>query len=244
MNAEIAARIADHVPASLAAYRDSVAPGPGGPKAVPMWALRDEAVFDATLAAFAAGHGPADRRAIVSYWSQYYFALVATPALTALMRLGEPLPLAFDETVLELDSSGKPSRLLVCPGGTECQAGLAGLIDGHLRPFVTLCQARCGIAPRVLWGNAATIFDYVAGELRQGDSSEVDRPPCDEVATCLGWRGGAGCARTPLAQALCPDASGCRRRRACCLRHRLPGVPSCGALCPLERPIERCPAPC
>ncbi|MEE7476573.1 iron reductase, partial [Methylobacterium hispanicum] len=33
--------------------------------------------------------------------------------------------------------------------------------------------------------------------------------------------------------ALCPGTAGCRRR-TCCLRSRLPGIPSCGALCPLE----------
>jgi ferric iron reductase protein FhuF len=232
------ADFAASVPASLDAYRNSVVTDPGSPSAVPLTALQDEAVFDATLATFAAGYGPADRRAVVSYWSQHYFALLATPALTALMRLRQPLPLAFDATRLELDGSGKPARLLVCEGTPACAAGLAGLIDGHLNPFVKLCHARCGIAPRVLWGNAATIFDYVAGELR-GDGAA-----CEEVATCLGWRAGTGCDRTPLAQALCPDASGCRRRRACCLRHRLPGVPSCGSLCPLESPIERCPVPC
>ncbi|UIY44794.1 (2Fe-2S)-binding protein [Methylobacterium radiotolerans] len=66
---------------------------------------------------------------------------------------------------------------------------------------------------------------------------------CDDVAACLGWRAGPGCARSPLesplAQALCPGASGCRRRRVCCLRHRLPGVPSCGALCPVECAAQR-----
>ena len=151
---------------------------------------------------------------------------------------GRPLPLAFDTTRLELDDAGRPARLLVpaetpdCRSG--CASGLAGLVEGHLRPFVDMCHARCGIAPRVLWGNAAVILDYVAGEL--GCAGE---PTCPAAATRLGWRGDLACGRNPLAQALCADASGCRRRRVCCLRHRLPGVPSCGALCPLERATER-----
>lgn len=226
------------VPAALSAYRDGIAAGPGGAAALPLPALRDGAVFDAALAPFAAGFAGADRRAVVSFWSQYYFALLATPALTALMRCGRPLPLAFEATRLELDAEGRPARLLIGAEGAGragCPAaGLTGLIEGNLRPFVDLCHAYCGLAPRVLWGNAATILDYVAREIGEGDATA-----CDEVASCLGWRGGAGCARTPLAQALCPDASGCRRR-ACCLRHRLPGVASCGPRCPLER----CPAPC
>ena len=242
------ADVVAHVPPSLAAYRDSVATGPGGAAALPLTALRDEAVFDATLAPFAAGFGAADRRAVVSFWSQHYFALLATPALTALMRCGRPLPLAFDATRLECDAGGRPARLLIEAGASEgtdapcpasCPAdGLAGLVEGHLRPFIALCHARCGLAPRVLWGNAATILDYVAREIGDGDAAARD-----EVAACLGWRRGPGCARTPLAEALCPEASGCRRR-ACCLRHRLPGVASCGPLCPLERQTGRCPAPC
>ena len=257
----IAAEVAARVPASLAAYRDGVAAGPGGPGAVPLRALHDPDVFDETVSAFAVGFGPdagvrasaacaagpdaggaaPDRRILVSYWSQFYFAALATPALTALVRLGRPLPLAFDAVSLELDAAGRPARFLLPAEAAGCAAcpapGLTGLVEAHLRPFVELCHARCGIAPRILWGNAAVILDYVARELGG------EAPACDDVAACLGWRAGPSCARSPLdsplAQALCPGASGCRRRRVCCLRHRLPGVPSCGALCPVECAAQR-----
>ncbi|QGY03495.1 siderophore-iron reductase FhuF [Methylobacterium mesophilicum SR1.6/6] len=272
------ADLAAQVPASLAAYRDGVAEGPGGPEALPLGALRDPDVFDATLAAFGAGFGAsfeaADPRVRVSYWSQFYLAALATPALTALVRLGRPLPLAFDAVSLELDAAGRPCRFRLPAHGSGCAAcpapGLTGLVEAHLRPFVELCHARCGIAPRVLWGNAAVILDYVARELGGppgaplGDGEGAGAAParggacasacaaacaaaCDDVAACLGWRAGPGCARSPLknpldsplARALCPGASGCRRRRVCCLRHRLPGVPSCGALCPVEGAAPR-----
>ena len=270
MIAQIAARVAAQVPDSLAAYRDGIAAGPGGPEALPLGALRDADVFDATLAAFGAGFGAefqgADPRVRVSYWSQYYLAALATPALTALVRLGRPLPLAFDALSLELDAAGRPCRFRLPADGAARAAcpppGLTGLVEAHLRPFVELCHARCGIAPRVLWGNAAVILDYVARELGGppgdplGDGGGTGAAParggacaaaCDDVAACLGWRAGPACARSPLdspldnplAQALCPGASGCRRRRVCCLRHRLPGVPSCGALCPVECAAQR-----
>ena len=250
------AEVAACVPESLSACRDGVGAGPGGPHARPLASLRDPAAFDATLSAFAAGLGvdrggggaASDRRALVSYWSQFYLAALATPALTALVRLGRPLPLAFDTTRLELDASGRPTRLLVdatvhgAGRDSAIAPGLAGLVEGHLRPFVELCHLRCGLAPRVLWGNAAAILDYVAGELGGGPlevRDGADAPHCAEVAACLGWRDGPACGRSPLAQALCPGAPGCRHRRACCLRHRLPGIPSCGTLCPLERAAAR-----
>lgn len=244
----IAAAVAARVPESLAAYRDGVADGPGGPGAVPLRALRDPRVFDATLDAFAAGLGPAaglgqeagcarcDRRILVSYWSQFYLAALATPALTALVRLGRPLPLAFDALSLERDGAGRPCRFRLPAEESGCAAclapGLAGLVEAHLRPFVALCHERCGIAPRILWGNAAVILDYVAREL-EGSLRDGEGAACDDVADCLGWRAGPACSKSPLSQALCPGAAGCRRRRVCCLRHRLPGVQSCGALCPV-----------
>ena len=132
MIAEVAAQIPD----SLAAYRDGVADGPGGPEAVPLGALRDPDVFDATLAAFGAGFGAefqtADPRIRVSYWSQFYLAALATPALTALVRLGRPLPLAFDAMRLELDAAGRPCRFRLPADGSGCAAcpapGLTGLV--------------------------------------------------------------------------------------------------------------------
>lgn len=229
--------LARHVPASLGTYRDGVAADPGGRAATPLSSLSDPAVFDATLSAFEAGLGSSagavDRRALVSYWSQFYLAPLATPAMTALVRLGRPLPLTFATTRLELDGAGRPARFLVQPGAPEGGSpGLAGLIEDHLRPFVELCRAQCGIAPRVIWGNAAVILDYVAREL--GEPETLARP---EVATCLGWCGGPACALSPLARALCD-----RRRRTCCLRQRLPGVPSCGELCPLREGGRCCAA--
>ncbi|KMO31437.1 siderophore-iron reductase FhuF [Methylobacterium aquaticum] len=217
------------VPDSLGTYRDGVAADSGTGTATPLSALHDPAVFDATLAAFEAGlgvsPGAVDRRALVSYWSQFYLAPLATPAMTALVRLGRPLPLGFATTRLALDGAGRPARFLVRPGTPEGSApGLAGLVEDHLRPFVELCRAQCGIAPRVIWGNAAVILDYVAREI--GEPETLARP---EVAACLGWCGGPSCALSPLARALCD-----RRRRTCCLRQRLPGVPSCGDLCPVR----------
>ncbi|GEP08282.1 siderophore-iron reductase FhuF [Methylobacterium gnaphalii] len=232
------AEIAEHVPASLDAYRGGVAADPGDAGALPLSALRDPAVFDAVLARFSTGLGldTTDRRALVSYWSQFYFAVLATPALTALLCLGRSLPLAFEATSLACDEAGRPACLLVQPDAlaaaraSACPAadGLTGLMDDHLRPLIDLCREQCGVAPRVLWGNVAVIFDYVAGELGQ----ESD-PAFADVASCLRWPGAGARTGSPLARALCPGASGCARRRVCCLRQRLPGIASCGSLCPL-----------
>ncbi|MCE4224417.1 siderophore-iron reductase FhuF [Methylobacterium sp. C25] len=233
------AEIAERVPDSLGAYRGGVSTGPGGPGALGLTTLRNPGVFDALLNRFSKGLDldTTDRRALVSYWSQFYFAVLATPALTALLRLGRPLPLAFEATSLECDEAGRPVRLIVppdafgaAPRSDDAPAqGLSGLLDDHLRPFVELCCAQCGVAPKVLWGNAAVIFDYVAREL-----GEEAATASADLACCLGWAGAPAAAGSPLSRALCPGASGCARRRVCCLRQRLPGIASCGSLCPLQ----------
>ncbi|MDP4022813.1 siderophore-iron reductase FhuF [Methylobacterium sp. NEAU 140] len=234
---DVAAQLAPLVPEPLAAFGGGVAAGPGGPETLPVAALREPAVFDAVTARFGAGFGDADPRAVVSYWSQFYLATLATPALTALVRLGRALPLALDAVGLDLDAAGRPARLLLSEGGRgTLDPSLDALVEGHLRPFVDLCHARCGLAPRVVWCNAAVILDHVARELARGPAREP--AVLEEAGTALGWRGAACSRRSPLAQGLCPGPGGAPCRRVCCLRYRLPGVASCGALCPVARRTE------
>lgn len=255
------AEVAALVPPPLAAFGDRVAAGPGGPTARPASTLRERAVFDAAIAAFGEPFGAADRRAVVSYWTQFYLAALVIPALTGLAHFGRALPLGLDEIDFELDEAGCLARFLVpeAPRIREgsSQNGLATLVEGHLRPFVELCHTHSGLARRVLWGNVAVIVDRTAEELAAVGAAA---PALIETATLLGWRArrdasgtegasvrqGAGpmpdCAaiahgsRSPLAdtlRAVGPDGGRCRR--VCCLRYRLPGVADCGALCPAVR---------
>ncbi|MFK5595949.1 siderophore-iron reductase FhuF [Methylobacterium sp. HMF5984] len=226
------------VPASLATFGGRIAAGPSRPGARSLSTLRARAAFDAVINAFGEPFGPVDRRAVVSLWTQSYLAALIIPYFTALSRLGQALPIAFDRTGFECDETGTVSRFLLFdadrpPAGSE--AALVPLVDGHLRPFFDLCHAHSGLSRRVLWGNAGVAADVTLHALNL--DAGLAAPIAAQAQACLSRCDADAFDRCPLAQAF---AAGERRRRVCCMRYRLPGVASCGGACP----IDHSKAPC
>ncbi|WP_375463217.1 siderophore-iron reductase FhuF [uncultured Methylobacterium sp.] len=227
------------VPASLATFGCRIAAGPGGAGVRPLSTLRDGAVFDAVIDGFGAPYGSADRRAVVSLWTQSYLAALLIPSVTALLCLGRGLPVGFERVGFELDAGGVLARFLLPDDAGEPNPSLAALIDGHLRPFVELCHAHSGLSRRVVWGNAGVIVDLVLREL--GTGADLRPGPLAEAEVCLGRQRGHAVGRCPLAQVFhASGPSDARRRRVCCMRYRLPGVASCGPSCP----VDHLKAPC
>ncbi|MEH3147349.1 MAG: siderophore-iron reductase FhuF [Methylobacterium frigidaeris] len=237
----IAAALAARLPPSLATYGTRVAVGPCGEGACPAASLRDPATLDGILARFGAAYAakgaPPDRRSLVSLWSQSYLAALIIPSATALLCLGRALPVAFEAVAFELDGAHTLARFLIPAEAPAGEGGFSTLVSGHLDPFIGLCAARTGVSPRALWGNAGVMLDFTlrelaaAGPLLPGPAAEaaalLGRPPCAAHACPL-----ARTFRIPGAGAGCP-------RRVCCLRYRLPGVPSCGALCPTHHKTDK-----
>lgn len=240
--------ITARVPASLSTFGCRIATGPGRPGARPLSVLCGRAAFDEVLDGFGATLGESgdktvgspDRRALVSLWTQYYLPALLIPYFTALSRFGHALPVGFERVGFELDETGIVSRFLLAEGDilrADRESGLAPLIDGHLRPFFELCHAHSGLSRRVLWGNAGVVADLALREL--GLDAGLAPPLLSQADSCLGRCGGDAFRACPLAQAF--SAGEERRRRVCCMRYRLPGVASCGALCPVEHLTK---APC
>ena len=91
----------------------------------------------------------------------------------------------------------------------------------------------------MLWGNAGVIVDHVLRELR--DAGARMPQAAAEAEACLGWHGGPPSVRSPLPHTFRrAGPHNARCRRVCCLRYRLPGVASCGTLCPAHRPTDPC----
>ncbi|CAA2136662.1 siderophore-iron reductase FhuF [Methylobacterium bullatum] len=227
-------QLAALVPPSLSAFGCRIATAPSGSGTRPLSILTSKAAFDEVVDGFgrASGDGfeTADRRALVSLWTQYYLPALIIPYFTALSRLGRALPIGFDRVGFELDEGGIVSRFIVAEeddrrAGPE--PGLDPLIEGHLRPFFDLCQTHYGLSRHVLWCNAGVTADFALRAL-SGDAL----PASSRAEACLGRCGGDAFGRCPLAQAFRGGEE--RRRRVCCMRYRIPGVPSCGALCPVD----------
>lgn len=232
-------RLAELVPPSLSAFGCRIATTPTRSEARPLSILTSKARFDEVVDGFGKSHHTssgdgfetADRRALVSLWTQYYLPALIIPYFTALSRLGRALPIGFDRIGFELDESGIVSRFIVAEEEEDrhgcAEAGLDPLVEGHLRPFFDLCQTHYGLSRHVLWCNAGVTADFALREL----SRDVV-PALSRAEACLGRCGGDAFGRCPLAHAFRSGEE--RRRRVCCMRYRLPGIPSCGALCPVD----------
>jgi ferric iron reductase protein FhuF len=199
--------------------------------------LRPE-VLGGLLDRYAAQHQGADRRAVVSMWTQYYAARLIYPVLGANLLLGRALPLALEETVLHVAEDGSPLGFCIADeGGRVSATGMARfapLVRQHLAPLVEAVATLGRVAPKLVWSNAGI---RVAGTAniarRQGQLSPQDQADIDALLNSRAWPDGWA---NPLFQPYrTVEACGesVERRRICCLRYLLPAFEGCGMSCPL-----------
>ena len=176
--------------------------------------LGEPAQFDRTLSAFAVAYETPDRAALVSLWSMYYLAALIVPATAVLLCRDHVLPVGFEDIGIAIDTSGLAAFRLPDAGRPVGASGCRRfdtLVDGHVAPFVSICAARAGLSPRVIWVNAAMMLDWALGELRVADTQPSAR---DEAEALLDGRAGD----RRLAHPLRGHADGTRVRWVCCLR--------------------------
>ena len=146
--------------------------------------------------------------------------------------------LTFESPTRELE--GRTAALVIPHDGGPSQAGtrerFARLFSGHVEPLIHHFAARFDVSQRLLWTNAAAIFEWT---LQQVEEAGMPSPAAlEEGRALLRQRNGGngrpnplcGAVRYPLEQGL-----PVRRRKICCLRYLLPGVEDCGSLCPLPQ---------
>lgn len=205
--------------------------------AVPLPTFFREDAFSRAIERYAAVSGGSDRRAVISMWSLYYFAALSIPHLIA-RRIGlRFLPIAFDEMTIALNDNGLPRAFGIPHGGWEedgpdqgdCFDAIAPLLDRHLVDVVDILK-RYGISGKLCWNNAAVYINYVLRLTGMSpEHGQQDLPLF--VRGCLpsgGVNPLSGCIRHVEEDGECIS-----RRKVCCLRYMLPGVPSCGRLCAL-----------
>jgi ferric iron reductase protein FhuF len=178
-------------------------------------------------------------RALLSLWSRHYFFRLIPPVVLTLLLAHRDWPLDLRHSGVRLNGEGLPDLVaLPEPGATrsapDCSfARFAPLVQDHLAPLIQALAPAAGLAPRVLWANAAGYFSWAVRQLAEDPAL----PP--------------GCAAPGLAvlhSPLCPDGSpnplfepmrvqqGPRGpqpyRKVCCLLYQLPGRGECSS-CPL-----------
>jgi len=201
--------------------------------------LRDPGLFDRIIDRFAARHGNADRRAVVSMWTMYYFSTLVIGAAVYWLELRRKLPLEPDGMAVCLDPlTGEPQKFVLPSAGEvaeqlDIHSGLSSLVTGHILPLVHAIAVNGNVSPRLIWSNVAAYLAWIVEEIgRLTDQSLAEEGR--GLVHSANWPNGL---RNPMAGLMQPGpddhGDGACRRRICCLRYTLPGVPGCGIVCPL-----------
>lgn len=223
-------------PEALAWYRDKlVLPGDGAETVSGQELLAGGA--DRLMARFAALYPDSDRRALVSMWSQWHFGALVIPATAAILLGKRDLPLELDRIAIVPQESGLTRAIVIPDEGTPRRVdgdAFARLFEGHVAPLIALLSGQSRTSPRLLWANAAQIFEWT---LQQVPAERADPQLLAAARLRLERRLEPSGQRNPMCEAVrYPVEQGepVRRRKLCCLRYLLAGVADCGSLCPLH----------
>ncbi len=180
-----------------------------------------------------------DTPAVVSYWTLTYFGRVVPPLVAVALAAPGPVgvTVAADRAAVVLGDDGALAGLRLGHAEGMEQPGavlLQRLVRTHLEPVVAAVGRWSGLAPRLLWTNAAHYFEWMLRRLLASPAM----PPvvAAEAEAFLTDRHLPDGGSNPLFGRIVyrPAPAGpVRRRKVCCLRHRLPGTDDCATLCPL-----------
>lgn len=211
---------------------------PPGQEVVACSALLDPATLEGIIDRFAAGFGDVDRRAVISLWTMYYFSVLTIGAAIAWLELRRVLPLSLDRCRVAIDpASGAPTAFIledlgICTDSAVHQA-LEPVLRRHAEPLIAAIAAHGRVAPKLIWGNAASYLGWAieeAGRVTDPALAAEGLP----VMTDSHFPDGS---RNPLCGAIRDmaddDGNAFKRRRVCCLRYCLPSIGGCGQSCPL-----------
>jgi ferric iron reductase protein FhuF len=224
-----------------------VLPDDGRP-ALPGRSLLDPATIDRVLDAYAGQYPGADRRAVASFWSQWYFARLLPPVMAASLLLGRRFPIGLADVAVIRAPEGHPIAFRMADDGTpedepDAFRRFDRLLAGHIEPFIAAWAAHTRVAPRLYWNNAAVYLDWILGEIAAHPLAVGG--PAAEAGRLLSDRERPDGTPNPLfepIQTVEEDGEARRWRRLCCLRYRLPEIAECGT-CPHLRARLRKAAP-
>lgn len=189
-----------------------------------------------------------DLRPVASAWSLQYLGALLPPLAAAASVLQHAFPAAADEMWVRFDARGIPRAFHIRElgrslPGSDTAARYSALLWRHLAPLFAALARLSGVAPKILWGNAArTLEPILAQALALTGGSPTLALDTRQLLRNPNWPPDAqGLARVNALPGVQREvvrrtAAGAhhtvRLHRQCCLNYLLPGESYCG-LCPL-----------
>ncbi|MBB4008777.1 siderophore-iron reductase FhuF [Allorhizobium taibaishanense] len=201
--------------------------------------LADKSVFTDLIDRYGAKYPGADRRAVTSMWTLYYFSILTISPTVHRLVHGRQLSLGFEDLSLVYNSeTGEPQAFLLPDTGRDCSdapaiADLHVLLRDHAAPAIAVMADHSGVAPKLLWNNVAVYLNWIIKEIGNKAGPHLAQEAIDIVGA-EHWPDGT---RNPLFGMIRLARRQCGmdhfQRKVCCLRYNLPGVSGCGDLCPV-----------
>lgn len=188
--------------------------------------------LDAALARVGPHFGGTDVRALASLFIIHYVHILMPVTVVAGLLMGRSLPVAYDRVSVVLDEEGLPDHF-VLPDEGHTDASLdpfvrfGPLVFDHLEPVFAAVAARSGLSPRVLWTNAANLFEAILRETEGWGLNPEAVAAAEALVASPRWPDGR---RNPFhAPVRYAEGPGGERRwrRVCCVRYLLPHLKYC-----------------
>lgn len=212
--------------------------------AIPCRDLLDAGVIEGLMERFAEVYPGGDRRALVSMWAQWHFGALIIPTTAAVVILNRDLPVELDQVGIALHEGGQTAAIILPHDGASQPPGgsrtFARLFSGHVEPLVRHLSSQFGVSRRMLWNNAADIFEWTLQQAAADVSAHPDA--LNEGRALLQSRSDASGRANPmfgLIRYVPQDGQAIRHRKLCCLRYLLPGIECCGDICPTPPKVTR-----
>ncbi len=178
-------------------------------------------------------HHGEDRAAVISIWSQWYFALLLAPWARINMLYDWQLPFLPHDIRFTQSENAVPDRFILADRGCAAPTGPArfdALIHRHLTPVCQTFSRLAGINPGLFWNNAGIRLAH-GFTMAQEQGADITRA-ADFLAARTLPDGAPNRLYQPIREIPQPSGPPKIIRRLCCLRYKLAGLEYCPS-CPL-----------
>lgn len=181
-----------------------------------------------------------DRRALSSYWSQFYLSTALIGAALCWLTTRRTLSFGIERTSVVIDKATTAPQAFLLPDLGELAkdetlaAAMLPLIRDHIDPLLAAIAREAKLSRRVLWTNAASYLAWIVEEAGQHFKDEAGADAGRLLANSHWHDGQKNHMHATIRFGVDANGNGLGYRRTCCLRYRIPGVAGCGQTCPLE----------